>query len=462
MASADSGLNSIVDFATDSGSTSTAPETPAVETVAETPEVTTAEGGEQGTETTNSDGTEQTPEQKAEAAKAAEPGLIGKITHQVRALLKNMREQADVNTPEGKDQVAAVKQLHQQFERASAYQQVFPKVEEARAAKEFLTEVGGVEGARQTLQSVQESDEKLYAGDPALISAIVDDLKTEGKIDALGKLAEPFLTALRKEDEPGYYKAVAPHFLRGLQESDFPAAVNGLHNALKSGNVESAKQIVEGLANWYNGLSRNIEKQNSVDPEREKLNQEKQEWEQSKQTEVQTGIAKEADSHNNRALGSALKSYLHTPFFKGFPREALVDLGNGLKAELYADLKADKAYQTQMKALWSAKKPDRARIVQYHQAKVDSIAEDIVQRVVARRYPGYAKGGPAAGRIAAAAQKTAATNAANAKAVATGKPIYVPQKPAWDSIDWTKDPKQLNYIAGRAYLKSGKLVTWRK
>jgi hypothetical protein len=81
-------------------------------------------------------------------------------------------------------------------------------------------------------------------------------------------------------------------------------------------------------------------------------------------------------------------------------------------------------------------------------------------------YPGYARGGAAAGRIAAKEAKTTAvakTDVIAAKSTAAGKPTYVAAKPAWESIDWDKDPKQLLYITGKAYLKGkGTLVTWRK
>ena len=119
-----------------------------------------------------------------------------------------------------------------------------------------------------------------------------------------------------------------------------------------------------------------------------------------------------------------------------------------------------------MKAMWSAKTPDRAKIEEYHSARVDSIASEIVRSVVQRMYPGYARGGAAAGRIAAKDAKTTAvakTDVIAAKSTAAGKPTYVAAKPAWESIDWDKDPKQLLYITGKAFLKGkGTLVTWRK
>ena len=157
------------------------------------------------------------------------------------------------------------------------------------------------------------------------------------------------------------------------------------------------------------------------------------------------------------------------PFFQGFGRENLMPLGNTIKATLYETLKSDNAYQAQMKSLWAAKTPDRAKIEEYHKARVESIAADIVRNTVQKMYPGYAKGGAAAGRIAAKVAKTTATAKVEATATAAGKPIYVAQKPGRDALDMEHVDKHgkpdaiMEMIAGRGYLKgSNKWVTWRK
>jgi hypothetical protein len=122
-----------------------------------------------------------------------------------------------------------------------------------------------------------------------------------------------------------------------------------------------------------------------------------------------------------------------------------------------------------MKAMWGAKTPDRAKIEEYHKAKVDSMAEDLVRGVVQKMYPGYAKGGAAAGRVAAKAAKVATAAKVDAKAVATNKPVYVAQKPGRDMLDIDhvdkngKSDAVMEMIAGRGFLKgSGKWITWRK
>jgi len=166
---------------------------------------------------------------------------------------------------------------------------------------------------------------------------------------------------------------------------------------------------------------------------------------------------------------------LKMPFFKDFPRETLIDLGNGIKERLYSALKADKAYQTQMTAMWKQKTPDRAKMLQYHQAKVDSIAHDVVTKTVQNRYPGYAKGGSAAGKAAAAVIKKENTAKTEQASVASGRPIYVATRP--ESL--VREPIKVGgkeysasdlvtlQIMGRGFVKSGdgksyKFITWRK
>jgi hypothetical protein len=163
------------------------------------------------------------------------------------------------------------------------------------------------------------------------------------------------------------------------------------------------------------------------------------------------------------------------PFFKDFPRETKVDLGNGIKDRLYSTLKADKAYQIQMKALWGAKSPDKAKIVAYHQTTLKNIAEDIVRTTIQNRYPGYAKGGSAAGKAAAAVVKKETAVKAATQSVATGKPIYVASRPTnlvrepikVNGKDYSSSDLQTLQILGRGFVKttdgkSVKFVTWRR
>lgn len=429
----------------------------------------TTEGGENKTEEGKT--TEEQQQQQVTPTEATPDSI--------RKSLKGWRD-ADPKS------VAVIKELHNAYERWNAAKGIFPTVKAMREAQEFITLVGGAEGyeaLNSTIKAVEASDQKLYSGDPSLWDDVVEDLKNEGKLDSLGKLAPSFMDNLRKYDRDGYYDAFAPHFLSGVEEVKLPAAITAAAEALSNipkdatpeqlnAAIASAAKIIGGMDKWYKDLksTSDLAKQKQLDPERLKLNEDRKKLQAEQETfktnqskEFQTSVATDSMKTDNEKLGAELKPYLKLPFFKGFPRETLVDLAQGIKVRLHNALEADKTYQAQMKALWGAKNPDRAKILQYHKGKVDSIAADVVRLTIQQRYPSYAKGGSAQGRIAAKTEKVDAQKKADQKSAETGKPQYVAQKPAWDSIDWEKDPKQYLYVGGKAYLKgSGRFVTWRK
>jgi hypothetical protein len=340
--------------------------------------------------------------------------------------------------------------------------------------------VGGHEGfdkMQDQITAINASDELLYAGDPKLIDNIVEDLRGQGRLDALGKMAPAFLDALKANDKAGYEKVFVPHFLQGLQDTEIPEVFKGIADALTEGGetgVAKAKRIVEVATKWLGGLQAQSEKSkaDAVSPERVKLDEDRkafqrqqEEFKTNQSKDFQKGVAREGQKSDNMTLEASLKPFLQMPFFKqgGFGKENLAPLANTIQSELLTTLTADRAYQSQMKALWGDKTPDRGKILEYHNAKVKSLSDDIVRNVVQRMYPQYSKGGSAAGRIAAAEAKKTVETKATATAVATGKPVFVATKPKWEEIDFDKDPKQYLYIAGKAFLKnSGKLVTWRK
>jgi hypothetical protein len=474
---------SVIDFAgLDSAAATTTEtvETPSVETT-ETVETPTTETTTETTETKeakpqyNSDGT---PKEAVSTTAEDLPGTE-KTPAEIRQSLKALRDLDPKHA-------SAVKQLHGAFERFEAIKDIFPGgVNEVKQAKEFMDLVGGHEGLESlqgTKAAAEASDNQLYEGNAELISNIVEDLKSHNKLDALGKLAPSFLDAVKANDQDGYYKAFAPHFLSGLELVNIPGAFSGLEKALNDPDpakaVAAAKGISADLTKWYKELDENNKKAKEavVSPERKKLDEdraaflrEQTDFKTKETTEFKNNVASVCEKHNNFSLGSQLKDFLRMPFFQGFGRENLMPLGNTIKATLYETLKSDNAYQAQMKSLWGAKTPDRAKIEEYHKARVDSIAADIVRSTVQRMYPGYAKGGAAAGRIAAKTAKTAVTAKVEATATAAGKPIYVATKPSRDALDMDHVDKHgksdaiMEMIAGRGFLKgSGKWITWRK
>ena len=487
----------MIDFASIDSSTDTAAGS-AVET--QTTDVKTpTEGTETQTTDTptapvlNEDGTEQTPEQKETAAAKVESdkAIDTEATPQnVRKALKGLRDASPANAN-------VVKELHGAYERWSAAKTVFPKgVEEMKEAKAFIDAIGGQEGYQKTqeaMDAVKGSDELLYAADPQLSKNVYEDMKAQGKEDAYGKVVGNFLGHLKEVNEKDYYAQIMPHFVNGLQESGLNIKLDQLNAALgekdaegkPAPNVRMIQAITKVMTDWYKGMETdeaNRKKVPEVTPEHKKFMADKEAFEKEKANAAaektkafKEGIATECEHFNNTTLGAALKPFLAMPFFKDFPRETMVDLGNGIKDRLYSTLKADKAYQIQMKALWGAKSPDKAKIVAYHQTTLKNIAEDIVRTTIQNRYPGYAKGGSAAGKAAAAVVKKETAVKAATQSVATGKPIYVAIRPTnlvrepikVGGREYSTNDLQTLQITGRGFVKttdgkSVKFVTWRR
>jgi hypothetical protein len=489
----------LIDFAA-LDTTAAATETPTTEV--ETPSTESTVDStivENSDPTLNEDGTEQTPEQKTEADKATAAKLESDKSIDTKATPDNVRKglKAFRDADPAKNG-AIVKELHGAYERFNAYKTEFPTVAAAKEAKAFIETIGGPEGYEKlnsSVEAIKATDELLYSADPTLWTNVIEDLKSAGHIEAFGQLAPSFLENLKEVDSKAYYAAIQPHFVAGLNEVGFPRFLANLNEALEAKDETGAsKPNIEALKAWVKQSSDWFKEQDDAEkartkvpedtPERKKFLAEKAEFEKTKTADTEAkvkqfeeGVATDAEHYNNRTLGKALAPFLKMPFFKDFPRETMVDLGNGIKDRLYSTLKADKDYQRQMAAMWKGGNTpaNKANIATYHNAKLDSIAQDIVTKTIQNRYPGYAKGGSAAGRVAASTEKKAADVKAGVQSVASGKPIYVATRPTnliRDAIkvgdrEYSASDLVTMQIMGKGFVKStdGKsyrLITWRR
>ena len=469
-------------------STTTAVETPSADTdlsvidsSTETHEEESTEGKE--TETTNSDGSEKTPEQqeKYKIDAAAKGTAKDILPTEARNGLKALREL------EGGKYAKVVKELHGSYERYAAVKEIAPggvtelkQVLADAGVKNFTELKASLAKHTEAFDAVGATDELLYAADPSLSQNVYDDMQAQGKEGMYGKVVSNFVQHLKEADATAYYDQVAkPLFLQGMDEAGMPGALNSLHKALLANDTATAKAITKNIADFYVNLR-------DEQGESAKISKERQAWEAERttketasqkveRTKVENGVADECESTNNTVLGKYLGGFLKLPFFKDWSRETKIDLGNGIKERLYRDLKADKQYQSQMNSLWKSKTIDRAKVVGIHSAWLQTHGDALVRQVVQTRYPGYARGGSAAGKQAAqVANKTAATAAAKSS-VSTGKPIYVASKPTnlirevvkVAGREYSTSDLDLMMITGKGFVrtndgKSVRLVTWRK
>ena len=401
------------------------------------------------------------------------------LPQEVRRALKSLKDSDPKNE-------AIVKQLHGHFERFEALKNLGAgNVSEVNAlladagVKNFSELRAAYATQQQSADAVRETDQLLYTGDKRLWQNVADDLRATSHEDALGKLAPSFLDTLRELDSESYHSLVTERSIEHMRASGLPEALNRLNTAVQ-GNA-AAQGILKSIADWFNSQEESSSARAKEAQGLDRLAQEKTKWETEKSTAAmeahQSSTAELCDKDNNLALGKALAPFLKLPFCSQWSRETKIDLGNALKSSTYEAMKADPVYQKQLAALWTlpAGENSKSKIQKFHQGWINDHADELVRKVVALRYPGAYKGGSAAGRVAAAANKKAADTKAGIFSVTNNKPIYVPQRPAnllheqitVNGKTYDSNALQMLQIAGRGFVSGTtkgtyRLVTWRK
>ena len=379
----------------------------------------------------------------------------------IRKVLRQLRDSSPENAP-------VARQLNNIVGRENAYAQVFPKVEDARQAKFLLDSIGGGEGLsslQSTIKSINETDALLYAGDAKVLDSLLEDMKAAGKPEAFGKLAGPYLDKLAEVDPKSYGSTLRPHVFRSLVQAAFPDMLAGFDEALNGKdaegkpavNVEMVKHLAAEMKRWFNAEKQAVEgaaKSPKDDPDRQAFERERSEFQTQKQKAFESEVNGEWNRVNASALGESLKPYLKLPFAKNWTDATKTSVAREIMQTALADLNADKSYQSQMDALWSESKPDKAKIIDYHKRKMDLIKKRVVSEVLEARYPGFSsvKGAPQPARPVAT--KGAPQNTA-------GKAIFQATKPKTGdpNVDWDRTSDTL-YTTGRFYDKKGVLRTW--
>jgi hypothetical protein len=410
-----------------------------------------AEHTEEKVETPGELKTEEEKQADKEAKAAADKESASKSSpSKLRAALKAFRD-AD---PDNNRAIAT--QLNDAIGRAEAFTKLFPSVKEATEFKTLLDTVGGREGITElqsTVEQIQASDAKLYSGDASLIDDIISDLRSENKLDALAKLGTPFLDKLLEVDPKGYAKAFAPHFVAGLKDANIPGALTAMVEAYKADDKEGLKKSIAGFVTWYNDLDKRVgeaTKAPAVDPEREKFEKERNEFNATKQKEFKTEVMKACQTKDNSSVVKSLTPFLKQPFFKDFPVDTKQDIGKAVRKEVWDRLAGDKETQDQIKILM--KKGDKDKIATYWSSRFSGLVDKVAKEIITKRYPGYAKTAP---KVSSKAAPTSAAKFANTT------PVRISAKPKMTDLDFSKDPNQHLFITGKGYLRSGKFVQWR-
>lgn len=377
------------------------------------------------------------------------------LPDQVRKGLKAFRDSDPANAK-------LAKELNDQYGRALAYKEIFPTVSDAKAHKAEWDAIGGREGLlnmRNQVNSVRDTDQKLYAGDPSVVTGLYADMKAAGKAESFTKLAPAFLDLLSKNHPEAYEAAMGADRYQFLESNGFGGAVTALAEALKNGDTKTAQSIVQSMVQFNSWL-----KQNHGDAATKRSNPEKEAWEKERE-EFRTNQTKEFQKSVGSALGTDIRSLIaktlkpytaNNPYFKAFSNRMLNDLGSNLFREVVQGMEKDSNFKSQMQSFWSESKPSKEKIQAYNKQVAEIIVPKIIREVLDRDYNGYAK----KGAVKAAEKKAAPANTGAAQAAPTTA-VYVPREPSREDIDWNKPNAEKLYIGDVAFSRSrNKWVTW--
>jgi hypothetical protein len=343
----------------------------------------------------------------------------------------------------------ALDELRKSYFSSRQHGEFFKTPAEARQAKATLELVGGSEGIanlQSQVAAIELVDTAFEQGDPQVLEDIASDYP-----DGFKKLISPALDKLQAMDAAAYGKTIQPHVFSALEAAGLGPVLDAIGQAIVANDLSKAKDLVGKSLNWYEGQKQQAgQRPRTDDPERAKFEQQKKDFAQTQEKTFREDIGRQTVGHQSEQINKALAPYLKS---KALSADAKADLADGVNREINRLLKADGTYQSQVKALLTAKTRDAGKIVQYINAAVDEATTKAAKAVWGRRYGTFVPAKPAQ----TPGQKQAAVNPANSG------PIKIAAKPNRADVDWDKT-KDILFITSKAWMKAGpykgKLVAW--
>jgi hypothetical protein len=345
----------------------------------------------------------------------------------------------------------ALDELRKSYFSSKQHAEFFKSPTEARQAKATLDIVGGSEGIanlQSQVAAIEQVDSAFEQGDPTVLDDIASDYP-----DGFKKLIPAALDKLQTMDAAAYGKAMQPHVFSAMEAAGVGSVLGAIAEAVAANDLAKAKDLLGKSLTWYKGQEQQAgTRQKTDDPERVKFENERKQFQETKEKSFREDIGRQTLSHQSSEINKALVPYLKS---KALSADAKADLNDGVNREINRLLKADATYQSQVKALLTAKTRDPGKIVQYINAAVAEAAPKAVKALWARRYGTTVAAKPAA----TGTQKTTVTQ----QNPAASGPLKISAKPNREDVDWAKT-KDILYITNKAFMNAGphkgKLVTW--
>lgn len=333
------------------------------------------------------------------------------------------------------------------YYKAEDYARVFPNVSAARDARDLIEAVGGEEGISNLRTEAQEYASELKAmgqGDPR----VVDDLARDFP-EALAPLVSHGISKLQQSNPDMYLRSVAApaasEILRLTAESlggySLIDALRRTEELIMDAKQPETLQFVKAMRKWASDVEALGKQRPVIDINpREKSIQEKEQALAQKEKAIFIGNA----SGRVKALGTEAINRQLAPLLKGktLTKQQRDDLSANIHTHLFDQFKSNRAYQERMRDMIS-------------DGDVKGIERYVRGMLTPERVSKSVKAVWGLRGFSQPAKKAAAVNNNSVQRVT--------QKPAPDTVDWSKDRTRSRFMSGEATLlpKYGsKTVRW--
>lgn len=333
------------------------------------------------------------------------------------------------------------------------YEAEFPTVREAREVKQLIETAGGREAVTAAIEShatMQRVDALLEAGDPAVVQQMFEQAPA-----GMLKLVPSILDQAAKANPEAFKASLAPHVASMLAGDGMTGALNALVDAFNTDNKKGMEDVLGRILQYYKGLMQGAAPKGK-DPDREKFNQEKSDWEKQKQTETTTEIFNNNLAHSGNKIDAELAADAKR---LGLGKAALERLRQDVWRNIEARRGADAVFKAALQNKFTSKTA-KVDAVKHLNDFTDKVVKEAVDEEVIARYGERKKADPKKDPLAPKGKPGTPAGKPAAAPVAGAIRIPAPLTPR--EIDYD-DPRTTTkgVLSGVAVRKSDKkLVQW--
>jgi hypothetical protein len=338
------------------------------------------------------------------------------------------------------------------FRESQGWKAAFDTPQKASEAKSIIESAGGIEGIAaqaERIATYDQQDAALKDGNPEVLDAMFKDFP-----EGAAALAPHYLDRLQKANPDAYNAAIGPHAVQMLVQANVGSHLEAI---LAEKDPARAMAMVNQLNDWFKGQKQNAAQFQAgngqrKNPEADKIAKDREALNTEKEKIFQDAVSGKVNAAVAAPLASVVdqysKQYKLNETQKAHYQKTLADA-------VIAEMNGDKTYLKQVELRKGSKDRTHDSISAYISGEFNRRAKDKAFEVAKSIY-----GSPRAGSVAQ--NGTGVIKAGEPKTAPGGGPLLISAKPPMNLIDTNRPDADLLMIRGQAYLKDGRLVTWRK